>query len=90
MFNIQLNGALDISGVDVFEETIAAMDLTSVTMVCVDMKNVVFIDSTGIGSLLNLIRTLKEQETEYKFININEEIQEIFLIIGLEDLLASR
>ncbi|MFC4768040.1 STAS domain-containing protein [Effusibacillus consociatus] len=85
---IDLQGALDVSGVDIFERMIAEIDLSSVTTVHIDFNQVNFIDSTGIGSILNLIRMLDEHELIYEIVNVQDDIREIFSIIGLEDLMA--
>lgn len=84
ILEIKLSGSLDMGGVDLFEEILAKQDFSSVQSVSIDMQDMVFIDSTGIGSVINFTRQLGD--TSFQFTNVSNEIKEIFSIIGLDGL----
>lgn len=82
-----LLGSLDIGGVDTFENEVSKVDLLVADMVHIDFKGVEFVDSTGIGSIVNLVQSLEERGLGYKLTNVSEPIQEVFVILGLEDII---
>lgn len=84
---IYLKGSLDIGGVDKLEEQVERIQLKGIDVIQVDLQNVDFVDSTGIGSLLHMKRSMEGQGKEYKIINVSEDMREVFAIIGIDDLL---
>ncbi|BCJ85024.1 STAS domain-containing protein [Effusibacillus dendaii] len=84
---VKLSGSLDIGGVDLFEEVTSQLDSNSFKSVCIDMQNMIFMDSTGIGALISFKRELGDKN--FQFTNVNEDIKEIFSIIGIEDLFTN-
>ncbi|WAH36791.1 STAS domain-containing protein [Alicyclobacillus dauci] len=81
-----LTGSLDMNGVDTLEDEFSKTEFTEGDTVEIDFEDVEFIDSTGIGSIVNLIQSLEGSDIRYRLTNVSEEIQEVFTIIGLEDL----
>jgi ABC-type transporter Mla MlaB component len=49
-----------------------------------DLKNVFFINNTGIANLLDILKSLLQQGTDVKFVNVNETIKNKFKSMGLE------
>lgn len=88
ILKVNLQGSLDINGVDWLEDKMSEIDFSSLKEVSFNMQHVEFIDSTGIGSLLNLTRLLDEQGIRFEIINVNEDIREIFRILDLEEILG--
>lgn len=84
---IELRGEFDIAGVDQFEQVVERLDLSVIERVQLDFQEILLIDSTGIGSLLNFASTMTDKGTTVEIININEDIRDIFSIIGVSDLL---
>lgn len=76
-----IEGVLDISTSDLFAENVS--DATDVEEVILDVSKMTFIDSTGIGAILELIYQLKETGTSMQIVGMNEEIQDIFETIGV-------
>lgn len=90
ILKVNLQGSLDINGVDLLEDKMSEIDFSSLKEVSFNMQHVEFIDSTGIGSLLNLTRLLDEQGIRFEIINVNEDIREIFRILDLEEILGGK
>ncbi|GAX92009.1 STAS domain-containing protein [Effusibacillus lacus] len=84
---IRFDGSLDISGVENFEKLLSEIDLSQIKSVVFNLEKLTFIDSTGIGCILKLSNILEEQNIVSSYTNVSDDIQEIFSIIGIEDLL---
>jgi anti-anti-sigma factor len=82
---IRIQGVLDISTIDTFkEQTLQTYEqLGSHGTLVVDYSGLEFIDSTGIGAILEIIYASKEYGFSVSFEGISEEIAEIFETIGV-------
>ena len=49
-----------------------------------DLKNVYFINNTGIANLIDLLKTLLKQGIVIQFVNVGEKIREKFKSMGLD------
>ncbi|MFD1676602.1 STAS domain-containing protein [Alicyclobacillus fodiniaquatilis] len=85
---LMLVGALDMNGVDIFEDEMSKIEFQNVRKVYIDFTGVDFIDSTGIGSIVNSLHLFGRQGVDYELLHVSDEIQEVFAIIGLEDILS--
>jgi anti-sigma B factor antagonist len=52
----------------------------------VDLRNVQFIDSTGLGMLVSVLREAREQGGGVTLLNANREVSRLLQITGLERL----
>ena len=52
-----------------------------------DLKNVSFINNTGIADLIELLRSLLKQGVEVKFVNVNKKIKNKIKSMGLDHIL---
>ncbi len=52
-----------------------------------DLKNIGFINYSGMASLIDFIKSLLERGVEVKFVNVNEMIKNKIRSIGLEHIL---
>lgn len=76
-----LNGCLDISTVSILNDEIA--NLSEFKEVVIDFTDLTFIDSTGIGALLDIIYNSRQSNTLVEFYGLNEYIKEIFETVGI-------
>jgi ABC-type transporter Mla MlaB component len=53
-----------------------------------DLKNIYFINSTGIANLIDLLKSLLEKNVEILFVNVSDKIKEKIKIMGLDHLLV--
>ncbi len=84
--NIYIDDIIDISTVQEFEDVIDNIVSNNIiNYIVIDMEKVQFIDSTGIGSIVKVISKLQDKGIEIKYINITEEISDIFDILGIFD-----
>jgi anti-anti-sigma factor len=78
---IHVNGQLDISTSEDFAERVSVPDQAS--EVVLDFTKLTFIDSTGIGAILEFIYQLKENNRKMNIIGLNEEMKDVFETIGV-------
>lgn len=51
-----------------------------------DMNNVTFLDSSGLGALLSVVRIMHGKEGRIKLCNVNPPVQVLFRMVRLGDL----
>ena len=57
--------------------------------ILVDLANVSLVDSVGIGTFVSVWASARKSGCELKFINLNEQIHDLFEITHLQGLFAS-
>lgn len=84
---LQLMGELDIATVDIFRKGVEEARKDTARLV-LDMTKLSFVDSTGVGGLLNVVKTLKQEGIEVRVRNVSPEVYEVFDLLGLPMLLG--
>ncbi len=82
-----LDGDLDAIGSDRFEGALARAFDTDVPLIVIDLSNMKFIASHGLGILVSAYKKLTATGREIRLVNVTHEIRKIFLITGLDRLL---
>ncbi|MHB9095299.1 MAG: STAS domain-containing protein [Eubacteriales bacterium] len=84
---LRLVGELDIATVDRFKKSVdeAREDVSGMIL---DMAKLGFVDSTGVGGLLNVVKSLRKDSVEVKVCNVSAEVYEVFDLLGLPMLLG--
>lgn len=81
---LRLSGVLDISTVDALKST--ADNINDVQELIIDFAKVKFIDSTGVGGIIHVIKQFQASHRKIKIINISSDVFEIFDILGLPEI----
>jgi len=82
-----LIGELDIGTVDKFKKSIDDAG-EAVQGIILDLAELSFVDSTGVGGLLNVVKTLKKNDLQVKIKNVSPDVYEVFDLLGLPMLLG--
>lgn len=53
----------------------------------VDLEQVNYMDSTGLGVFISALKSTKEQESHLKLLNLQERVHRLFEITGLTDII---
>jgi anti-anti-sigma factor len=80
-----LKGMLDISTSKVIEPYLN--DIGDIKVLILDFSELEFIDSTGIGSIIDAIYLSQEKNFTLKLKGIDEAIHEVFETVGLYQIL---
>ncbi|MFD2679173.1 STAS domain-containing protein [Bacillus seohaeanensis] len=82
-----LEGILDITTANVMDPYLAEID--SIEVLVIDLSQLEFLDSTGIGSLMNAIYLSQEKDFKIKLQGIDELTDQIFETVGLYQILKA-
>jgi len=78
---IDLVGEMDIATVDQFKMAVEEVR-DGVSGMVFNLAELSFVDSTGVGGLLNVIKSLKYDDMDVKVINVTDEVYEVFDLLG--------
>ncbi|MGO4888396.1 lipid asymmetry maintenance protein MlaB [Anaerobacillus sp. MEB173] len=81
-------GDLDIEGTEVVENELIPA-LNNCQRVNIDFTDVPFVDSSGMGLLLDLVQTLKEKGTIVTITKVSEEVMDVFDLLQIPEILGS-
>lgn len=84
---LKIKGILDISTTSAIDRVIDEID--KVKTLIIDFKDLEFIDSTGIGSIMNIIYLSQEKQFKVKLEGINDLTHSIFETVGLYQILEA-
>jgi len=80
----QLN-KLNILNSNEIETELIKLTEQSNRRIVLDLQEITFIDSTGFGMLVNLKRKTSFKYIDLFLLYVNEEVQELFSLLGLEN-----
>jgi anti-anti-sigma factor len=84
---VLFKGDMDIEVTELMEgEIIPAIE--KYKYVEINFANVLFVDSTGIGLLLNLVEHLKENDIHITITQITQQVYEVFDLLQIPDILG--
>ncbi|WP_110943569.1 STAS domain-containing protein [Virgibacillus senegalensis] len=85
---LRVFGILDFSTMEPFVKEVQSIEY-EVSKVIVDFEKLEFIDSTGIGAIINLVHAANSKKFTVEFIKMGEEIMELFDTIGVFTIMES-
>lgn len=83
---VQMSGDLDISSYAKFTDKVFEEYKKENASMVFDMKNLKYIDSTGLGAFMTLYREIKDSEYTISIINAKDNIKKIFVITELDSI----
>ena len=85
LFKIDLNRKLDLETANDYWIFFKTMIDGGGLKIIVDMKNLDYIDSSGIGILINSAKLLRKSRGDIVLINVSAGIKDILKIVNLQD-----
>lgn len=85
---LSVSGVLDFSTMGPFVEEIHSIE-EGIKKVIVDFKDLEFIDSTGIGAIINLVHEARAKQFDVEIQGVRDEIEELFEMIGVFQILET-
>lgn len=83
-FIIGISGEIDLNTVDTLDKALQD-GINQKKDILIDMNNVRFIDSTGIGLLVQTYKILKQEGKQITILNAKENVKKVFKITCLEE-----
>ncbi|WP_100372181.1 STAS domain-containing protein [Bacillus sp. FJAT-45037] len=84
---IKIVGDLDIESTELFEEELLPI-MVAERSVVLNLKEVPFIDSSGIGILINSIQTLNELKIHFLISEVRKEVMDILELLQVPDIVG--
>jgi len=86
---VDLHGEIDLAGIDMLTAAVFAnLDVDSVEQVFLDMRNVTFIDSCGIGALIRCKKRSLEAGKTFQIVGTHEWVADTLRLGGVSDYLT--
>jgi anti-anti-sigma factor len=85
---LKVKGIMDITTLDIFSEAIDQLP-ENLSRLTLDFGDMEFIDSTGIGAIIELIYMANEMGFSIDLQGIDEQTNQIFEIVGLYQILEA-
>lgn len=84
---LKVKGLIDITTTNIMDPYLE--EIGDMETVILDFSRLEFIDSTGIGSIMNAIYLSKEKNFKLKLQGIDDMTNEVFEIVGLYEILEA-
>ncbi|MDR6121206.1 anti-anti-sigma factor [Bacillus sp. SLBN-46] len=82
-----LKGDIDIEATELMEEELLTV-LKKYQEVELHFKDVLFVDSTGIGLLMNQVRELTERKVKVTITHLSEDVYQVFDLLQIPEILG--
>ena len=86
-YEIKVGGELDVYTVPELEQVLTPIKQEGTHDVYVNLTNVSYMDSTGLGLFVGPLKALTQNDKELYIIGASERISRLFEITGLSDLM---
>lgn len=83
-WNVALEGELDVSTSDKLKECLHGLADQEMLDMRINLENLEYIDSTGLGVMIGVLKKLKVGNKEIYIINPRNNVRKIFNITGLD------
>lgn len=83
-WNVNIEGELDVSSADKLKDQLHKIVDEKMLDVKIDLTNLEYIDSTGLGVMIGVLKKLRVNEKEIYILNPRSNVKKIFTITGLD------
>jgi anti-anti-sigma factor len=84
-YMIELEGDLDTKGALVMEDLLTQLLEQKMHNVVLDFKKVPFVSSAGVGMLLGMVSSLRDEGGDVNFMNVTPKIISVLRLLNLDD-----
>lgn len=83
-WDVSLQGELDVSTADKLKAHLHNLADEKILDMKINLENLDYIDSTGLGAMIGVLKKLKTDNKEIYIINPKSNVKKIFTITGLD------
>lgn len=87
---LSLSGEIDAYTAPKLKESLNPLTEQQGQEVIVDLENVNYMDSTGLGVFISALKSTKENDSKMKLVNIQDRVLRLFQITGLDEIIDVR
>lgn len=84
---IELIGEIDMSNAETVKNTIKEHCTDEYKKILLDLSEITYIDSSGLGCIVAAKKYIAEQKGELKLCCLSEDIRSVFELIGLDSII---
>ncbi|MYL36111.1 anti-sigma factor antagonist [Pontibacillus yanchengensis] len=84
---VSLSGEIDAYTAPKLKETVLPLTQDAEAAVVVDLQQVTYMDSTGLGVFISALKSTKEYGGNLKLIQLQERVYRLFKITGLTEII---
>ncbi|MDQ0228070.1 anti-sigma factor antagonist [Metabacillus niabensis] len=85
--NISITGEIDVYTAPKLRESIFPLAQMPNPSIVVSLANVSYMDSTGLGVFIGLLKMVRKNEGQLRLIELSERLVRLFRITGLNDII---
>jgi len=86
--SLKLHGTLDVATIGQMEAALARIRTGGVAKVVVDLKDLEYISSSGLGSFLGVVDSFRREGGDLAFVNLSDRVKKIFKVVGFHRILT--
>lgn len=84
---VNLIGEIDIYTAPQLKDKLLPLSEKEEERIIIDLTHVNYMDSTGLGVFISILKSSKEHQSTFKLINLNKRIERLFTITGLHEII---
>lgn len=84
---VNLSGEIDIYTAPKLKETLLPLTTKSNHQLEINLKEVGYMDSTGLGVFISVLKSTKEHGSHFKLLNLQDRVERLFSITGLTEII---
>ena len=85
---VNVSGELDVPCADILKDELNERIDEKFSDVILDMSDLQYIDSTGVGVIVGIMKRLKPEDKKISLINTKNNVKKIFKITGLDQIIT--
>lgn len=87
VFSVALQGDVDLARVPQLHELVESYCSSDAVDVLVDLRDVTFMDSTGLGFMARLSREARDRDGTVTLTNLHPEVERVIRMTGMDQIL---
>ncbi|PWU68071.1 STAS domain-containing protein [Gracilibacillus dipsosauri] len=84
---LKLTGEIDAYTAPKLKEALLPLVKKDGELVIVDLENVSYMDSTGLGVFISALKATKEHNSELRLVSLQDRVERLFEITGLNSII---
>lgn len=84
---VHLSGEIDVYTASELKEALLPLTMKKGHLLEINLENVSYMDSTGLGIFINALKSAKEHASNLKLVNLQDRVHRLFQITGLNEVM---
>jgi|SRR5690625_3574178 len=84
---VKLAGEIDIYTAPKLKEALTSHTKKANNVLIVDLAEVNYMDSTGLGVFISVLKSTREHDSSFQIVNLQERVLRLFTITGLDEIM---